>query len=111
MRALVITEFPPMVEGFEARGNYRRFCLFMAALRDIVDTVEIFHLWPGKDRNLKKINVAQSERFGLPVLTHIIERHTRPHNLINDYLSGILSVYEQDEFFAFCGPEQANKAG
>src|SRR5207248_364613 len=31
------------------------------------------------------------------------------HNLINDYLSGTLSVYEQLEFFPFCGPNQITK--
>jgi glycosyltransferase involved in cell wall biosynthesis len=113
MRALVITEFPPLIGGFAARGNYRRFCLFMAAISEIADNVEILHLRCGKstaaNHESGSLDVEQSAHLGLPISTYIVEPRSRRKNFVNEYLSGILSVYEKDEFFPFCGAEQAGK--
>ncbi len=109
MRALVITEFPPLTRDFKARGNYRRFRLFMDVIREIVDEIDILHLWPGDDLDVRKLNSEQSEHLGIPVSTYLVERQARRRTFANAHLLGICSVYAQDEFFASSGGKQAAK--
>jgi glycosyltransferase involved in cell wall biosynthesis len=110
MRALVITEFPPLVKEFAARGNLRRFSLFMTAIREIVDHADILHLWPSEDDDIARLDREQSERFGMPVSTHIVEARNKSLSVMDNYVIGSLSVYEQEQFYRFCGPAHVAKA-
>jgi glycosyltransferase involved in cell wall biosynthesis len=110
MRAFVITEFPPLVKAFAARGNLRRFSLFMAAIRDIADAVDILHLWPSEDDDLARLDREQSERFGMPVSTHIVPARNKSLSVIDNYVIGSFSVFEQDQFFRFCDPSHVAQA-
>ena len=109
MRALVITEFPPMGKTFEARGNYRRFSIFMSAICEIADRVDILHLWPSEDANLSQLDIEQSDRFGLSVSTHVVGARLDPHGRLNDYLLGVFSASHQDPFFRYSGTVHAEK--
>jgi len=108
-RPLVITEFPPMVKGFAERGNFRRFSLFMGAIRELTKEVDILHLWPSDDKDIARLNAEQSERFGLAVTTHVIHQKSRPYTAMDNYVLGIFSASRQTQYFPHCGPAQVEK--
>jgi len=41
----------------------------MDVIREIVDEIDILHLWPGDDLDVRKLNSEQSEHLGIPVST------------------------------------------
>ena len=90
-RPLVITEFPPMVKSFAERGNFRRFSLFMGAIRELTNQIDIVHLWPSDETDMARLDAEQSERFGLSVTTHVIHQKNRLHTTLNNY-NGSLST-------------------
>src|SRR5205823_6265275 len=111
MLALVITCLPPLTKSLEVRGTYRRFCLFMDAISVIADKVVILHLTSGGGgatvEEMEHLNDEQRTFFGLPVSTYLVEPRTRRTTFLNHYISGIGSIYEQDDFFAFSGSAHA----
>ena len=109
MRTLVITEFPPMVKGFAERGNFRRFSLFMGAIREITGHVDILHLWPNESEDIARLDSEQSDRFGLAVSTHVVQQRSQPNTLINNYILGSFSAFRQTQYFPHCGLAQVAK--
>jgi glycosyltransferase involved in cell wall biosynthesis len=112
--ALVITPLRPLVKSFTIRGTLRRFRLFMEAIGEIVDTVELVHLIGSRviaaSPDIEELNAEQSSYLQLPVSTHLIELQAhRRRSLVSRYLSGIPSIYKQDVFSWFSGMEQVAK--
>src|ERR1700760_3030450 len=108
-RPLVITDFPPMVKGFAERGNFRRFSLFMGAIRELTNEVDILHLWPNDDEDIARLDAEQSARFGLAVTTHVIRQKSRPHTAMDNYVLGSFSAARQTQYFPHCGAAQLEK--
>lgn len=111
MRALVITTVEPLRQGAEIWGTYWRFRLFLEAICDVADEVEIVHLVADEYLNINpdvnSISAEQSAFLGLPISAHLIGcQPVGSQTLANHYLRGIWSIYEQNEFHWYAGAEQ-----
>src|SRR5690349_7938436 len=104
MRALVLTLLPPMSKRLGTHGGVRRFSLFMAAIRELAGSVEMLHLWPSEDEDIARLDAEQSERFGLPVSTHIVPAEPQNDSRLDNYLVGSSLPHRQHQFLRFCGP-------
>jgi len=108
--------YPPLQEGIELTGTHLRFRLFVQAIGEVADNIEFVHLVRdrsiGANPDIEAVGARQSAYFGLSVATHLVRgADARRTTFVNHYLSGISSVYEQDDFFWCSGSEQATAVG
>lgn len=111
MRSLMILKIPPIQGPDDASGNYRRYDLFVSALRAVSREIEIawFARQPVLDTYgpLAPHEAELSHTWGMPVrLSPIIERTPRRKTLWTHYGAGALSAWEQAEFHHSTGPSQ-----
>lgn len=114
MRALVITSMEPMREGLKIRGTYWRLRLFLQAIFEIADTVDILHLvsseFIASNQIVGRVSAEQASYLGLPLSAHLIEcQSPKPLTFANYYLSGLSSIHRQHEFHWYAGAEQVAK--
>src|ERR1044071_5296641 len=113
-RGLVFTSLEPFRKGSEIWGTYWRFRLLLEAMCKVAQNVDIVHLvspeFVREAPSAEILSVEQSAFLGLPVAAHLIScQHPRQQTFVNHYLSGILSVQKQNEFFWYAGPDQVAK--
>ena len=111
MRALVVTAYNPQHKDLELTGTHLRFRLFIEAISEIADRIEILHFigkrFIASNPDLQEVASRQSAYFGRPIVTHLVEvKVDRNTTFANHYLIGILSAYEQDDFYWACQSEQ-----
>jgi len=114
--ALVITAHPPQLEGIELSGTALRFRRFAEAICEIVEKVDFLHFvgdrFIAANPDIEAVSARQSALFGRPVVTHLVGcQWSRQTTFVNHYLSGIASVYEQDEFYWLCGSGPVDRVG
>jgi glycosyltransferase involved in cell wall biosynthesis len=115
MRALVITSMSPLRNGLETRGATLRFRLFVEAIREIAEKVDVLHFVSPKfiaaHPSELIMSAKESEFLGFPVSAHMVACRPvrRPPTFVNHYLAGVFSIYEQEEFFSYAGMEQISR--
>lgn len=112
MRSLMILKIPPIQEPDASSGNYRRYDLFVSALRSVSREIEVawFTRQPILDAYgpMPPHEAKLSRAWGVPVrLSPIIEREPRRKTVWTHYGAGAFSAWEQAEFYHSTGPTQA----
>lgn len=105
---LVITPTLPVTTGRDFQGVNRRLALFLEALADGDQPVQILRLvpdqvakeWKGQQQRLNK---AESDYWGHAVDVTLVARRSRTETFYNHYIQGSVNAAHQPAFFPFGG--------
>lgn len=118
-RAVVITSLQPPLDGKAQHGTYKRIRLFVNALQNICETIELVYsvadvdFSPDVDLRIAEANHAATERdyWRAAVTPHFVRRRARRKTFRHEYIDGIVSGAEQPPYFRWAGPDQAEAIG
>ncbi len=106
-RALVLSPMLPPSSEEDRGGMHRRVGLWLRALAQVSDRIDIVHIVPpalmARGDDAAALDRDQSEFWGIPLHVHLTPRHTRRETLWNHYVSGMVSVSEQPAFRGYGG--------
>jgi glycosyltransferase involved in cell wall biosynthesis len=92
-------------------GVYRRLGLFMSAIGEIADSIDMLHLVPdwsaAEHPDPEALDASQSAFWSRPVHVTLSMIRRRRETFVNHYLTGIADAGAQKTFFPYAGPDQA----
>jgi glycosyltransferase involved in cell wall biosynthesis len=114
-RALVVTAAPVTTEAHDQAGIFSRLRIFLDAVADVADEIEIayfmppgFHdAWPEREA----LDAAISAYWRHPMRATVIPWRTRAETFANHYLHGLVAAAEQPVVAPYAGPDQAEAVG
>jgi len=111
MRAVVVTPLTPLEPGRGMSGVYRRLGLFMSAIGQLADSIDMLHLVPdwsaAEHPDPRALDASQSAFWGHPVHVTLATTRRRRETFVNHYLTGIADAGAQKIFFPYAGPDQS----
>ncbi len=111
MKSLVITKVSPISSPDTIYGGGKRLDLFLSAIRSFSETIEVAYFARQDEIEalgpLAHHEAALTAAWGLPVCLNPVPTRRRAKTAWNHYGAGALSVWQQDEYFDYTGPEQS----
>jgi glycosyltransferase involved in cell wall biosynthesis len=109
LRALIITACHPPDPGRDVHGIYRRLSLFVGALAQLSEELEILHFvppgWSTVHAAPESLEASQSAYWGTPVKVRTVSLREPPREGWR-YALATVSVVSRPRFSTFAGPEQ-----
>ena len=112
-RSLVITKVSPIPSPDTTYGGGKRMELFLSAIRSFSDEVEVAYF--ARQDEIAALGLRAhheatlSAAWGLPVRLNPVPTRHRAKTAWNHYGAGALSVWQQDDYYDFTGPEQLTR--
>ncbi len=108
-RALVVTACPPPDPGRDVHGIYRRLALFVSALGDVSERVDILHFVPREWRSpfasVGELDEVQSKYWGLTVKVITVHQRESPREWWR-YMLAPFTISARPRFSVYCGELQ-----
>lgn len=109
MRALIVTACPPPDPNRDVHGIYRRLRMFVGALAQVSESLEILHFvpsdWKEADSAPHSLDASQSAYWGTPVKVTIAPLQQPPGGWWR-YVPAIFSIMFRPRFSRFSGAPQ-----
>ena len=111
MRSLVITKVSPIPSPDTTYGYSKRLDLFLSSLRSFSDEIEVAYFARADEITalgpLVPHEATLSAAWGVPVRLNPIPIRRRAKTAWNHYGAGVLSVWQQDDYYDYSGAEQS----
>lgn len=108
LRSLIVTACPPPAPG-DVHGIYRRLGMFITALGDISDTLEILHFTapdaPTSTLAAHELNAMQSAHWGTPVQVTAVRQRAAPGEWWR-YAVAAVDIGARPRYSPYTGPLQ-----
>lgn len=106
LRALIVTACPPPEPGRDVHGIYRRLGMFVGALGEISETLEILHFTAADAPPPSSfMNANQSAHWGTPVQVSTVRQRTPPREWWR-YLAALFTIRARPRYSIYGGHQQ-----
>jgi glycosyltransferase involved in cell wall biosynthesis len=110
-RALVVTACPPPDPSKDVHGIYRRLALFVSALGDVSEAIEMLHFvpttWHSPFGSAVELDDDQSKYWGVRVKVTTVSQRESPREWWR-YLLAPFTISARPRFSVYCGEQQLN---